>query len=313
MSIFVQKSGINSDFNATNNKALECNSNGQIYHRKKYDTIKYFIPITFCNTAFWPKYGRFKIRGDKPSNIRKQKRTPTNKSEFGFYFHPASIQTIRSVSMYKFTGQCTVWTLIITSTSEIISACHPHRACSVQCLLSEDRSVVYLLRVTKFPTTSRVPIYMEHGEKTLKKVSIAEENLACYTWRISADTITSSSHQRNKATNSYQPSLQLWYNFWSLCREPIAHTSHNLHATLIGMLHYNGVCLKTNRWRPIKFNLIISRSKPSGNSHTAESAMHLSCCWSRRAPRKHIAAYKQQNVMTTIQMNHNEVLIELTS
>lgn len=153
---------------------------------------------------------------------------------------------------------------------------------------------------------------MEHGEKTLKKVSIAEENLACYTWRISADTITSSSHQWNKATNSYQPSLQLWYNFWCLCREPIAHTSHNLHATLIGMLHYNGVCLKTNRWRPIKFNLIISRSKPSGNSHTAESAMHLSCCWSRRAPRKHIAAYKQQNVMTTIQMNHNEVLIELT-
>lgn len=175
------------------------------------------------------------------------------------------------------------------------------------------RSVVYLLRVTKFPTTSRVPIYMEHGEKTLKKVSIAEENLACYTWRISTDTITSSSHQWNEATNSYQPSLQLWYNFWSLCREPIAHTSHNLHATLIGMLHYNGVCLKTNRWRPIKFNLIISRSKPSGNSHTAESAMHLSCCWSRRAPRKHIAAYKQQNVMTTIQMNHNEVLIELTS
>lgn len=47
-------------------------------------------------------------------------------------------------------------------------------------------------------------------------------------------------------------------------------------------------------WLSMNSNLTIFHSKPSDNNHTVLFAMHPSCCWSKKAPRTHIADGKYQ-------------------
>lgn len=107
---------------------------------------------------------------------------------------------------------------------------------------------------------------------------------------ISADTITKSSHPEKKDHKQQAIILHLQQNLRKTCdSEPTASRTMIHACILMKMLHWTSFVKEEEQCNNSQSKLIISRLKPSDNNHTAVSAMHLSCCWSGKAPKIHIA------------------------
>jgi hypothetical protein len=151
-------------------------------------------------------------------------------------------------------------------------------------------------RVTKFPQQP-AEFYDKWQGKWWKKENLAEVNAACRTFkryfsRYNYNFLTPSEN-RSQTVITILLSCQ---NHSAVNQLPLYDII--LQTAPIKMLHWTDWFgqREQRRQSPNKSHLTIFHLKPFDNNRTAVSAMHLSCCWSERAPRTRIAARKKHIV-----------------